>query len=94
MINSPMSRRVDSEHQFAESELDIEFGVVNQEGDASLPSFSTDVSDEEGVQKHLTELDFKLLSKRNKFRRTTSYPLQSANCSLSNVVRFQFGRRR
>jgi hypothetical protein len=44
-----MMRRVDSEHQFAESELDIEFGVVNQEGDASLPSFSTDVSDEEGA---------------------------------------------
>ena len=49
MMSSPMMRRVDSEHQFAESELDIEFGVVNHEGDASLPSFSTDVSDEEGA---------------------------------------------
>ena len=49
MTSSPMVRLGESEHQFAESELDIEFGVVNQEGDASLPSFSTDVSDEEGT---------------------------------------------
>lgn len=37
-----------SEHNFEESELDLEFGVRNQEGDISNPSFSTDVSDEEG----------------------------------------------
>ena len=37
-----------NDHDFVGLELESEFGVTNQEGDNSNPSFSTDVSDEEG----------------------------------------------
>lgn len=39
-----------NDQDFVGLELESEFGVTNQEGDNSNPSFSTDVSDEEGDQ--------------------------------------------
>ena len=37
-----------NDQDFVGLELESDFGVTNQEGDNSNPSFSTDVSDEEG----------------------------------------------
>lgn len=38
-----------NENHYTGTVLDLEFGSGNLEGDVSNPSFSTDVSDEEGI---------------------------------------------
>lgn len=43
------SEKMLNDNQYAEAVLELEFGSGNLEGDVSNPSFSTDVSDEEGT---------------------------------------------
>jgi hypothetical protein len=83
-----------SDSHYAGAVLDLEFGSGNLEGDVSNPSFSTDVSDEEGIvqlrQKLRFSIDkrFLIVAHRLKFQR----PILQISALVMKMI-WRMGRR-